>query len=110
MDDVVFAPVFHHDIAVTLNPNPVLTVTAAPSSCAVYNLTTAISGYDPVTYTYVFKDSLGNVVSTTNAQAITQSGNYSVAAQNKITGCVSASKTITVTINTVPVKPNVTSP
>jgi hypothetical protein len=110
MDDIVFAPVYHHDIVVKLNPNPVLTVNAAPSSCSVYNLTAAISGYDVGTYTYVFKDSLGNIVSTTNAQAITQSGTYSVTAQNKITGCVSASKTITVTINTIPAKPNVTSP
>ncbi len=110
MDDVVFAPVYHHDIAVTLNPNPVLTVTSSPSSCSVYNLTNAISGYDPATYTYIFKDSLGNIVSTTNAQAITQSGTYSVTEQNKTTGCVSASKSITVTINTVPAKPNLTSP
>ncbi|MBW4891698.1 hypothetical protein KXQ82_18380 [Mucilaginibacter sp. HMF5004] len=110
MDDVVFAPIYHHDIAVTLNPNPVLTVTAAPSSCAVYNLTNAISGYDAATYTYVFKDASNNVVSTTNAQAITVSGTYTVTAQNKVTGCISAAKSITVTINPVPSKPNVTSP
>ena len=110
MDDVVFAPVIHHDINVTLNSNPVLSVIAAPSSCAVYNLTTAINGYDTNTYTYVFKDSLGNVISTTSAQAITQSGTYTVTAQNKTTGCISSPQTITVSINSVPSKPNVTSP
>jgi hypothetical protein len=110
MDDVVFAPIYHHDIVVTLNTIPVLSVTASPSSCSVYNLTTAIIGYDTATYTYVFKDSLGNVISTASAQAITQSGTYTVTETNKTTGCQSAAKTITVTINTVPAKPNVTSP
>jgi hypothetical protein len=110
MDDVIFAPVSHHDINVTFNPNPVLTVTAAPSSCSVYNLTNAISGYDTTTYTYVFKDAANNVISASSAQAITVSGVYTVTAQNKTTGCISSPKTITVTINTVPSKPNVTSP
>jgi hypothetical protein len=110
MDDVVFAPVYRHTIVATLNTNPVLSVTAAPSACASYDLTTAIIGYDNTTYSYTFKDSLGNVISAASAQAITQSGTYTVTETNRTTGCQSAAKTITVTINSVPSKPNVTSP
>jgi hypothetical protein len=109
VDDIVFAPVYRKNIRVILNPIPVLTLTSPNAACAVYNLTQSIVGYNTNTYTYVFKDSNGNVISTANAQAITQSGTYTITAQNKVTGCTSAPAQTTVTINPNPQKPNISS-
>jgi hypothetical protein len=105
VDDIVFAPVYRKNIHVVLNPIPVLTLTGPHANCATYNLTQAIVGYDTNTYTYVFKDSNGNVV----ASNVTQSGTYTITAQNKGTGCTSAPVQTTVTINPNPIKPNISS-
>jgi hypothetical protein len=107
VDDIVFAPVYRKNIYVQLNPIPVLTLTGPHTACATYNLTQTITGYDTNTYTYVYKDSNGNVV--TNAPNVTQSGTYTITAQNKITGCTSAPVQTTVTINPNPQKPNISS-
>lgn len=109
MDDVVFAPVFHHDIAVTLNPNPVLSITNPSPVCTVYDLTTAINGYDSTTYNYLFTDAGGNTITLANARIISQSGTYTIVSQNKITGCQSAPQSVSVTINPTPAKPVVSS-
>ncbi|MEO8887329.1 MAG: hypothetical protein ABI367_14795 [Mucilaginibacter sp.] len=109
IDDIAFAPVYRQNIHVTLNPIPVLALTATSTTCGVYDLTTSIVGYDPTTYTYVFKDSGGNVITPVNAQAIVQSGVYTITEQNIITGCTSLPKTTTVTIEPNPQKPGITS-
>lgn len=109
IDDIAFAPVYRQNINVTLNPIPVLTLTASDDACNVYDLTTAIVGYDNVTYAYVFKDSLGNVITPTNASAIVQSGVYTITAQNRATGCTSLPKQTTITINPNPQKPGISA-
>jgi hypothetical protein len=109
MDDVVFAPIYHHDIIVTLNPYPVLSVINPSPVCTVYNLTAAITGYDSSTYNYFFTDPNGNSISLANAQTISQSGTYTITEQNKSTGCTSTPQTVTVTINSTPGKPTVSS-
>lgn len=109
MDDVVFAPITVKTINVTLNATPVLSVTSTVSACSGYDLTTAISGYDTGTYNYIITDPSGNTLTTASAQAITQSGTYTIVAQNKTTGCQSAAQTVAVTIKAKPAKPSVTS-
>ena len=108
IDDIVFAPVYRQNINVTLNPIPVLTLIATSEDCGAYNLTKSIVGYDNVTYAYVFKDSLGNVITPANASAIVQSGVYTITAQNRVTGCISLPKQTTVTIDPNPQKPGIT--
>jgi len=108
IDDIVFAPVYRQNVIVNLNPIPVVTLTPG-AACGVYDLTHSISGYDTSTYTYIFKDNVGNVITTTNAQAITQSGTYTVIETNNVTGCQSLPKTTTITINPIPAKPGITS-
>jgi hypothetical protein len=107
IDDIVFAPVYRQNINVTLNPIPVLTLTATAEECGVYDLTQSIVGYDNVTYAYVFKDSLGNVITPANASAIVQSGVYTITAQNRVTGCTSLPQQTTVTIDPNPQKPGI---
>jgi hypothetical protein len=109
VDDIVFAPVYRQDIHVTLNPIPVLVLSGPASNCATYDLTHSIVAYDAGTYTYVFKDSNGNVITPANAQTITQSGTYTITAQNKLTGCTSLPVQTTVTINPNPPKPGISS-
>ncbi len=105
IDDISFSPVYRHTIQVTLNPIPVLSVIASPASCATYDLTTAIVGYDTSTYTYTFKNPSGTVITTAAAQSITLSGTYTITETNTATGCVSTAKTVNLTINTKPGKP-----
>lgn len=107
IDDIVFAPVYRQNINVTLNPIPVLTLTPSAEACGVYDLIQTIVGYDNVTYAYVFKDSLGNIITPANASAIVQSGVYTITAQNRVTGCTSLPKQTTVTINPNPQKPGI---
>lgn len=107
IDDIAFAPVYRQNINVTLNPIPVLTLTAAAEECGVYDLTESIVGYDNATYAYVFKDSFGNVITPANASAIVQSGVYTITAQNRVTGCTSLPQQTTVTINPNPQKPGI---
>jgi hypothetical protein len=97
-------------VTVTINPIPVLALTSPPAQCGgTYDLTQVIvGGYDPTTYNYVFKDPSGNVITLANAQAITQSGTYTITEQNKITGCTSPPQPTTVTINPNPPKPDIT--
>ncbi|MES2810688.1 MAG: hypothetical protein V4619_18780, partial [Bacteroidota bacterium] len=64
---------------------------------------------DAATYTYVFKDSNGNVIPNVNGPTISQSGTYTITAQNKATGCTSAAVQTTVTITPNPQKPNISS-
>lgn len=109
IDDIVFAPVYRQNINVTLNPIPVITLTATAEACGVYDLTKTIVGYDNVTYSYVYKDSLGNIITPTNATAIVQSGVYTITAQNRVTGCTSLPKQTTITIDPNPQKPGITS-
>lgn len=109
VDDIVFAPVYRKNIHVVLNPLPVLNLTGPNSACGTYDLIKTIAGYDPGTYTYVFKDNSGNVISNINATAITQSGTYTITAQNKQTGCTSAPAQTTVTITPNPPKPGIAS-
>jgi hypothetical protein len=109
VDDIVFAPVYRKNIYVAFNPIPVLTLTGPHISCGSYDLTKAIVGYNTNIYNYVFKDNNGNVITNVNVPAITQSGNYTITAQNKATGCVSAPVQTTVTITPNPVKPNISS-
>jgi len=109
VDDIVFAPVYRKNIHVVLNPLPVLSLTGPNSACGSYDLTKAIVGYDPSTYTYVFKDSNGNVISNTSAGAITQTGTYTITEQNKQTGCTSAPVQTIVTITPNPPKPGIAS-
>ena len=108
IDDIVFAPVYRQNINVTLNPIPVLTLTASAEACGVYDLIQTIVGYDNVTYAYVFKDSFGNVITPANASAIVQSGVYTITAQNRVTGCTSLPKQTTITIDPNPQKPGIT--
>ena len=108
IDDIVFAPVYRQNINVTLNPIPVLTLTATAEACGVYDLTKTIVGYDNVTYAYVFKDAQGNVITPANATAIVQSGVYTITAQNRATGCTSLPKQTTITIDPNPQKPGIT--
>ncbi|MDB4925868.1 hypothetical protein [Mucilaginibacter sp.] len=106
IDDIVFAPVYRQNIIVNLNPIPVLSVTSPAAQCGgTYDLTQAINGWDPTTYTY--KDGSGSVL--TRPTNITTSGTYTITETNKITGCVSAPQTVTITINPIPVL-SVTSP
>lgn len=107
IDDIVFAPVYRKNIHVVLNPIPVLSVTGPNSACGTYDITKAIVGYDPATYTYVVKNSSGTVI--TNTGAISQSGTYTITEQNKLTGCTSAAVQTTVNITPNPVKPGITS-
>lgn len=107
IDDIVFAPVYRQNINVTLNPIPVLTLTATGEDCGAYDLTESIVGYDNVTYEYAFKDSLGNIITPANASAIVQSGVYTITAKNRVTGCTSLPKQTTVTINPNPQKPGI---
>ncbi len=109
LDDIVFAPITHHDITVTLNPNPVVSTTNPSPACAVYDLTKAINGYDASTYNYFFKNPAGTSITLANAQAISQSGTYTISSQNKSTGCQSAWQSVSVTINAAPSKPIVSS-
>lgn len=105
VDDIVFAPVYRRNMIVNLNPIPVLSLTGAQSACGGYDLTKTINGYDTSTYTYIFEDNLGNVIT----NAVTQSGTYTIIEQNKVTGCQSAPKTVTITITPPPIKPGITS-
>lgn len=107
IDDIVFAPVYRQNIIVNLNPIPVLTLSGPNTACDAYDLTQTINGYDPSTYTYIYKDSSGNTVS--DPQNITQSGTYTITEQNKLTGCESLPKTTTVTITPSPPQPSVNS-
>jgi hypothetical protein len=109
VDDIVFAPVYRQNIIVNLNPIPVLTLTSPHTACGVYDLTKAITGYDTSTYDYFFKDASGNTITLSNAQAISQSGTYTITEQNKVTGCSSISKQTTITITPNPQKPGITS-
>ena len=106
VDDIVFAPVYRQNINVTLNPIPVITLNATALGCETYNLINTIISYDAATYTYVFKDSGGNVIA--NPSAIVQSGVYTITAQNKVTGCTSLPKQTTITIDPNPQKPGIT--
>jgi hypothetical protein len=95
-------------VNVTINPLPVLALTSPHAACVTYDLTqTIVGGYDP-TYTYVFKDPSGNVITLANAQAITQSGTYTITEQNISTGCTSLPQPTTVTISPNPPKPGIT--
>ena len=105
VDDIVFAPVYRRNMIVNLNPIPVLSLTGPQTSCGGYDLTKTINGYDTNTYTYLFKDSLGNIIT----NAVTLSGTYTIIEQNKVTGCQSAPQTVTITITPPPVKPGITS-
>jgi hypothetical protein len=97
-------------VNVTINPIPVLVLNGPHTECVTYDLTqTIVGGYDPTTYTYVFKDPLGNVITLANAQAITQSGTYTITEQNKSTGCTSLPQSTTVTISPNPPKPGIIS-
>lgn len=107
VDDIVFAPVYRQNIHVTLNPLPVLTLTSPHAACEVYDITTAIVGYDPATYAYVIKNGAGNII--TNIQAITQSGTYTLTEQNKATGCTSLPMQTTITITPSPQKPGISA-
>lgn len=107
VDDIVFAPVYRQNINVTLNPIPVISLKTTAEACGTYNLTNTIIGYDATTYTYVFKDSGGNVVA--NPGAVVQSGVYTITAQNKVTGCTSLPKQTTITIDPNPQKPGIVS-
>jgi hypothetical protein len=96
-------------VTVTINPIPVLALTSPHTACVTYDLTqTIVGGYDPTTYNYVFKDPSGNVITLANAQAITQSGTYTITEQNIITGCTSLPQPTTVTISPYPPKPDIT--
>jgi len=106
IDDIVFAPVYRQNVIVNLNPIPVLVLTGPNAACGLYDLTKAITGYDVATYTYLFKDSAGNVLS---SSTVTQSGTYTIIETNKVTGCQSLPQTTTVTINPIPTKPGITS-
>lgn len=107
VDDIVFAPVYRQNVIVNLNPIPVLALTGA-NVCDTYDLTKSIVGYNTATYTYIFKDGSGNVVS--NPQSITQGGTYTIIEQNKLTGCQSAPQQATITITKTPVKPGISFP
>jgi hypothetical protein len=109
IDDIVFAPVYRKNIHVVLNPIPVLALTGPNSACGTYDLSHTIVGYDPTTYTYVFKDSSGNIITPASAPTITQSGTYTITEQNKLTGCTSLPVQTTVTITPNPVKPGISS-
>ena len=109
IDDIVFAPVYRKNIHVVLNPIPVLALTGPNSACGTYDLSKTIVGYAPTTYTYVFKDSGGNIITPANASAISQSGTYTITEQNKTTGCTSLPVQTTVTISPNPVKPGISS-
>jgi hypothetical protein len=94
-------------VTVTINPLPVLALTSPAPQCVTYDLTqTIVGGYDP-TYTYVFKDPSGNVITLANAQAITQSGTYTITKQNNSTLCTSLPQSTTVTISPNPPKPGI---
>ena len=108
LDDIVFAPVYRQNINVILNPIPVLLLIATASNCGLYDLTKSIVGYDINTYNYTYKDAGGNVITSANAQAVIQSGIYTITEQNKITRCTSLPKTTTVTILPNPPKPGIT--
>lgn len=107
IDDIVFAPVYRKNIHVILNPIPVMAVTGPKTVCGKYDLNQSIVNYDSATYSYVFKDSQGNVIPATNTTAVTQSGTYSVTETNKQTGCTSAPVNIIVTIKPNPPKPGI---
>jgi mucin-2 len=95
-------------VNVIINSIPVLTLTGPNAACGTYDLTlTIVGGYDSATYNYVFKDPLGNVITLANAQAITQSGTYTITEQNKSTGCTSLPQPTTVTISPNPPKPGI---
>jgi len=98
------------NVTIIINPVPVLAVTSPHTVCATYDLTTGITGYDPTTYTYTFKDLSNNVLTLAAAQAITQSGTYTIIETNNTTGCQSLPQTTTVTIIPNPVKPGIASP
>lgn len=108
VDDIVFAPVYRQNVHVTLNPIPVLALTGPHDACGVYDLTQAITGYDPTTYDYFFKDGSGNIITTVNAQAISQTGIYTIYEQNKATGCQSQPMQTNITIDPNPQKPGIT--
>jgi hypothetical protein len=107
VDDIKFSPYYRQDLQVTLNPIPVLALTPG-HACGTYDLTQTIVGYDTTTYTYVFKDSSGNIISPTSP-IISQSGTYTITEQNKVTGCTSLPQQATVTIDPAPQKPNISS-
>lgn len=109
IDDIVFAPVYRKNIHVVLNPIPVLALTGPHSACGSYDLSQTIVGYDPATYTYVFKDGSGNIITPANSPVITQSGTYTITEQNKATGCTSAPVQTTITISPNPSKPGISS-
>jgi len=108
VDDIMFAEVYRQQYDITMNPIPVLSVVSAICGVPSYNLQNTIIGYDPVTYTYTFKDSSGNVLSGTQITAAPV-GTYSITETNNATGCTSTSQNVTVTINPVPPL-SVTSP
>lgn len=109
VDDIVFAPVYRKNIFVVFNPVPVLTLSGPNTACGTYDLSKTIVGYDANTYAYVFKDSNGNIIPNVNGPLITQSGTYTITAQNKATGCTSAPVQTTVTVTPNPIKPNISS-
>lgn len=106
VDDIVFAPVYRQNVVVNLNPLPVLILSPA-TACNSYDLTKAINGYDPNTYIYIYTDSSGNTVP--NPTNITQSGTYTIAEQNILTGCQSLPATTTITIISNPPQPGINS-
>ena len=93
-------------VTVTINPLPVLALIGPHIACVTYNLSQTITGYDTTTYTYTYKDALGNVIA--NPAVITQSGTYTITETNKTTGCTSLPQTTTVTIVPNPPKPGIT--
>jgi hypothetical protein len=109
LDDIVFAPVYRQNVIVNLNPNPVLSLSGPNTACGTYDLTKTINGYNTTTYTYVFKDPSGNVLTLANAKAITQSGIYTITEQDNSTGCTSSPQQTTVTIDPNPAKPGMTA-
>ncbi|MFD2864805.1 hypothetical protein [Mucilaginibacter antarcticus] len=109
VDDIVFAPVYRKNLFVVFNAIPVLTLSGPNTACLNYDLSKVIVGYDAATYTYVFKDSNGNIIPNVNGPVITQSGTYSITAENKVTGCTSLPVQTTVTVTPNPQKPNISS-
>jgi hypothetical protein len=109
VDDIVFAPVYRKNLFVVFNPVPVLLLSGPNTACGTYDLSKTVVAYNTSTYSYVFKDSNGNVIPNANGPVITQSGTYTITAQNKTTGCTSAPVQTTVTITPNPIKPNISS-
>jgi hypothetical protein len=96
---------------VTINPIPVLSLSSPHTVCGSYDLTQTISGYTTTapTYTYTFTNPSGTTITTAAAQAVTQSGTYTITETNISTGCTSLPQTTTVTINPNPLQPGITA-